>query len=50
MYCFKCKRDINQVEIKDPAEFYVAKETDLTPINKKRDRIRIEQQEDNFIE
>lgn len=50
MYCFKCKRDINQVEIKDPAEFYVVKETDLTPINKKRDRIRIEQQEDNFIE
>ncbi len=50
MYCFKCKQDVNQVEIIEPAEFCVTKETDLTPINKKRDRINIERQEDKFIE
>lgn len=48
LYCYKCKKDVNQVEVRDPSEFYVDENTDLTPINKRQDKIRINKKEYNF--
>lgn len=48
LYCYKCKKEVNQVEVKDPMMCYVDNNTDLTPVNKNNDKIKCEHKEADY--
>ena len=39
LYCPYCKKEVNQVEVRDPSEFYIDDDTELKPVNKKGDKV-----------
>lgn len=43
LYCYVCQEEVNQVEVKEPTQFYIDETVNLTPTNKKGDRITCKQ-------
>ncbi len=41
LYCFICKEEVNHIELHDASLYDINEDYDLTPINKKQDKIRV---------
>lgn len=39
LYCYVCNDFVNQVEIRNPEEFYIDDTVSMNPVNKKHDRV-----------
>ena len=47
LYCYKCMKEVNQVEVGDTTLYYIYKTTNLIPINKNKDRVVCKEKELN---